>query len=111
MSTERARVRLPSGVDVSFQQDSESGLYVLREQDVAPNVEHNRQQYNDTDIFKRLKSFMWPVASIPVNVYMDLMRQGIVRFEGGRRVVDEVKLRRWLNDPDNRHFRTTPGTV
>ena len=111
MTTERARVRLPSGVDVSFHQDSESGLYVLREQDVAPIVEGNKEQFNNTDIFKRLKSAMWPVASIPFNVYMDLMRQGIVHFEGGRRVVDEVKLRRWLNDPDNRAFRTAPGRV
>jgi hypothetical protein len=34
---------------------------------------------------------------------MELKQQGIID--------DPKALRRWLNDPDNRYFRTRPGRV
>lgn len=43
------------------------------------------------------------VASIPLNVYMDLKKRGILR--------DPVAFKRWLNDGDNAAFRTRPGTI
>lgn len=43
------------------------------------------------------------VASIPLVVYEDLRRQGIVD--------DDAAFKRWLNDRDNRVFRTKPGHV
>jgi hypothetical protein len=43
------------------------------------------------------------VASIPLSVYYDLKRRGIAD--------DPVALRKWLNDGDNRVFRTREGTV
>ncbi len=43
------------------------------------------------------------VASIPMTVYWELKRRGVVDDQGA--------LRRWLNDPDNRFFRTRPGAV
>jgi hypothetical protein len=35
--------------------------------------------------------------------YMDLKKKGILD--------DQVALKRWLNDPENRYFRTRPGQV
>ena len=43
------------------------------------------------------------VARIPMPLYMELCRKGIAH--------DRKKFTEWLNDPDNRFFRTRPGTV
>lgn len=43
------------------------------------------------------------VASIPLSIYYDLKRRGITD--------DPKAMKRWLNDPDNRAFRTREGTV
>jgi hypothetical protein len=43
------------------------------------------------------------VAEIPPTVYWDLMRKGIAQ--------DEVAFRRWLDDPENRFFRTRHGRL
>jgi len=43
------------------------------------------------------------VASIPLNLYYDLKRQGIVD--------DPARFKKWLNDSDNRFFRTRGGRV
>lgn len=43
------------------------------------------------------------VASIPIHIYWDLKRKGIAD--------DDAAMKRWLNDPDNRFFRTFPGRV
>lgn len=43
------------------------------------------------------------VASLPLQVYHDLQQRGILR--------DKKALKAWLNDPDNRFFRTTTERV
>ena len=43
------------------------------------------------------------VASLPLTVWFDLKKRGILD--------DDKALRRWLNDPDNMLFRTRPGRV
>lgn len=43
------------------------------------------------------------VASIPMALYFDLKKQGIID--------DQARLRRWLNERDNRLFRTRLGTI
>ena len=43
------------------------------------------------------------VASIPAVIWEDLIRRGIAG--------DKKKLKAWLNDPDNRAFRTRLGKV
>lgn len=63
-------------------------------------IENNKQAFNDA-------SGPWGngkvVASIPLSVYWDLKRKGIAD--------DDAAMKRWLNDPDNRLFRTRPGQV
>jgi hypothetical protein len=46
---------------------------------------------------------MHKVGSIPMSIYHELQKQGILQ--------DEKRLKKWLNDPDNRVFRTRPGRV
>jgi hypothetical protein len=46
---------------------------------------------------------MQRVATLPLVLWMKLKQDGILD--------DPRALRRWLNDPDNRAFRTRPGRL
>jgi hypothetical protein len=48
------------------------------------------------------------IASVPLVVIDDLNKKGIMR---GFHVVDQARFKEWLNNPDNRAFRTRPGRV
>ena len=80
----------------------ENGEYVIETVQKVDVDEANTRARNATD--KRTKwGEMARVASIPLSVYYDLKRQGIVD--------DQKAFKKWLNDPDNRVFRTREGTV
>ena len=84
---------------------SDGSITIETSQDVAAIVEHAKGLYNLHDERTR-----WAgdggqnqVASIPMPIYMDLYRRGIA--------TDKKALAAWLNDSDNRAFRTRPGRV
>ena len=52
---------------------------------------------------------MTKVASIPLVVVQQLSKQGIMTNAGA--IKDKVRFRKWLNDPDNRFFKTYNGTI
>ena len=80
----------------------ENGEYVIETVQELDVDESNKRARNSTD--KRTKwGDMSRVASIPLSVFYDLKRQGIVD--------DQKAFKKWLNDPDNRVFRTREGTV
>ena len=73
---------------------------ITAEQDVTAVIEANKQAYNDAPD----RHGDWSrVAQIPMVIYMDLKKAGIID--------DQVAMKKWLNDPDNRFFRTRPGSV
>jgi hypothetical protein len=80
--------------------DSETGLPLITyTQDVKPIIEANKRAANNfagtnNDGFTR-------VASIPNVVVQRLMQTGIW--------YDEKAMNAWLDDPDNRFFRTDDG--
>jgi len=78
-----------------------NGEYVIEtQQDVSAIAEKNKREFNDTpDRYRDVNK----VASIPLNVYYDLKRRGIAD--------DPVAFKKWLNDRDNRVFRTRAGTL
>ena len=80
---------------------TDKGEYVIEtQQDVTAVAEANKRQYNDSpDRYRDVNK----VASIPLNVYYDLKRRGIAD--------DPKKFKQWLNDRDNRVFRTRAGTL
>lgn len=79
-----------------------NGEYVIETVQELDVDESNKRARNSTD--KRTKwGDMSKVASIPLSVFYDLKRQGIVD--------DQKAFKKWLNDPDNRVFRTREGTV
>ena len=77
-------------------------IIISETQDVTAIIEANKRSANAID--RHQKHGEWSkVASIPLSIYYDLKRQGIVD--------DPVRLKRWLNDSDNKYFRTRGGVV
>ena len=76
--------------------------------DAEPILENNHRLATDGDGYNADRS-MRRIASIPLTLYTDLMRQGIVSFNG--KVTDPVALRKVLNNPDLKKLRTSPGAV
>lgn len=90
--------------------DGEGGLVIKTSQDVSNIVEANKNEFNSYDERAKWSDDVYgnKVASIPLTVIDDLNKQGIMR---GFAVIDEKRFRHWLNQPDNRAFRTRPGVV
>jgi hypothetical protein len=76
------------------------GLESLQKADQI--IEANKLFMNGVDERARYGE-MDRVASIPMNLYFELKRNGIAD--------DPVAFKRWLDDPDNRAFRTRPGRL
>ena len=90
------------GTTTYFHYDDDAGsmtFETLQETDAI--VEGNKQDFNNSPTGWR--GDMHKVASIPMTLYMQLKQQGILD--------DQAAFKRWLNDPDNRAFRTKPGKV
>ena len=88
--------------EITHYDDTDGKTYVEQVQDVTEIVEHNKALLNGLD-----ERMPWGqgrrVASIPLVVYEQLRKDGIIG--------DQKKFRAWLNNPDNRFFRTSPGVV
>lgn len=85
---------------VFYYDDATDEVTITAEQDVASVLEHNKTSYNDAPD----RHGEWSrVAQIPMSIYYDLAKSGKLR--------DNAYMKRWLNDPDNRFFRTRPGKV
>jgi hypothetical protein len=84
------------------------GDYTLEvRQDVSGILEKNKSEYAATD--ERAKWGEWTkVASLPLALIDDLNKKGIMR---GFAIMDQRAFKAFLNDPDNRFFRTRPGEV
>lgn len=87
--------------------DGEGGLIIRTTQDVTDIVEQNLAQYNATSVHAKWGD-MSKVASLPFTIVDTLNRKGIMR---GFAVIDEKEFKKFLNDPENRFFRTRPGKV
>jgi len=103
MDTHLINENLEAGKAELHHYDEAAGLaYIEQVQDCTEIVEANRELYNLSDGIPRFGDGK-RVASIPMVIYMELVRQGITK--------DQKKFRQWLNDPDNRAFRTLPGVL
>lgn len=79
--------------------------YVVNQGQVVDHIfEQNKLEYNADKVLGTGKDgFGQKVASIPLHIYFDLRKKGIVQ--------DPKAFARWLNDPENRGVRTAPGSV
>jgi hypothetical protein len=72
-------------------------------QDVTDIVLVNQAEYNAHDERAPFKGDFVKVGQIPEVVWAELVRKGIAN--------DNDALLKWLDDPDNRAFRTRPGRL
>ena len=90
--------------------DGEGGLVIQTVQDVSEIVEKNKKEYNSYD--ERAKWSDDPygnkIGSVPFTVIDELNKQGILR---GFHILDHQRFAMWLNNPDNRAWRTRPGVI
>lgn len=90
-----------TGITRFFHWDDHKDDFIIQtRQDCAPIVESNKTAINEAP---SRWGEMTRIASIPVSIYFDLKKKGIVD--------DETAFKRWLNDPDQRFFRTKAGYV
>ena len=87
--------------------DGEGGLYLETKQNIEPFLEQNKNSYARIDERARWGEFTH-IASIPFAVIQQLNTLGILN---GLHIVEHNKLTAWLNDSDNRFFRTRPGRI
>lgn len=87
--------------DTRFHADGDEFVVESR-QDVEPVIERNKRAFRNADRSYRDRDFHH-VASIPTVVWFRLKKEGIAD--------DPKRLKAWLNDRDNRLFRTKPGVV
>lgn len=89
------------GIKRTFHADEDGNGFVIQtEQATTDIIEANKAAFNEAPD----RWGEWTrVASIPLSIYYDLKKKGIAD--------DEVALKKWLNDPSNRFFRTRGGTI
>lgn len=87
--------------------DGEGGLILETRQNVTPFLEQNKASYAQIDERARWGEFT-KIASIPFAVIQELNKKGILK---GFHIVDQKAMKAWVNDPDNRYFRTRPGRI
>lgn len=80
--------------------DDDGNVTAQTLQDIEPILEENLMLRNERSGFKGDQHH---VASIPLVVYEQLLKEGIAQ--------DEARFKAWLNDSDNKMFRTHPGKV
>jgi hypothetical protein len=96
--------------DSAVHSDGDGGIIIETRQDISDILEQNKKEYNSYDERARWSDNLFgnKVASIPMTVIDELNKQGIMR---GFAVLDEKRFKAWLNERDNRVFRTRTGVV
>ena len=85
------------------------GKYVIETiQDVSDIVEDNKQEFNNASTTWGEDVFDNKIASIPMTVIDDLNQKQIMQ---GFQILDMKRFKEFLNNPDNRFFRTKPGRI
>jgi len=81
---------------------SQDKFVIETTQDVTEIIAKNKASSNEVD--KRKPWGEWSkIASLPMTIYFDLKHKGILD--------DKVAFNKWLNDPDNKYFRTRGGRI
>ena len=71
--------------------------------DIVADAKGEHRLYDERTPWVTKGMAMNHFARIPMVIYYDLLRRGILR--------DQEALKKWANDPDNAVFRTRPGKV
>jgi hypothetical protein len=88
--------------------NTDNGAVVEVVQDVSDIVEQNKQEFNNASTTWGEDVFDNKIASIPMTVIDDLNQKQIMQ---GFQILDMKRFKEFLNNPDNRFFRTKPGRI
>jgi hypothetical protein len=90
--------------------DGDGGIIIETREDITAILEQNKKEYNSFDEKAKWSDDLLgnKIASIPFTVIDELNKQGIMR---GFAIVDQKRMKAWLNERDNRVFRTRTGVV
>ena len=92
--------------------DGEGGIIIHSQTDLTDFAEHTKAQYNanpgKTGWSDELFDSKNKIAELPLAIINDLNAKGIMR---GFYIVDQKALKAWLNNPENKVFRTRGGQV
>ena len=98
----------PTPVDTFHSNADETEFTINTRQDCEPILEENKAAYNNygDKLTPGKAGDGVRVASIPLNVW-----QKWIKETGGEILKDHNLMKRYLNDPDNKYFRTTPTRI
>lgn len=82
---------------------ADESFIIDTKQNVTSLIEMNKSLANMTDERAGWKGDFHRVASIPLTTYMKLVQEGIAH--------DNERMLRWLDEPEQRLFRTRPGSL
>ena len=108
----RGNLGVVNGVVKTAYADGEGGLIIKTETDLTDFIDHTQAQYN-----QRSEKTGWgdspydpknKIAELPLEIIETLNEMGIMR---GYHITDQNALKKWLNNPDNKVFRTRGGQV
>jgi hypothetical protein len=108
----RGNLGVVDGVIKTAYADGEGGLIIKTETDLTEFIDHTKDQFN-----QRSEKTGWgdapfdpknKIATLPSEIIEMLNQKGIMR---GYYILDQKALKNWLNDPENRVFRTRGGQV
>jgi len=108
MSDWRPLSRSPNGVQTDVLFDASGKVVFRSQQEVQPVLDYAKELRNHSDGGWFADKDMKRVASIPTVVQMAWMNEG---FDVLADDLDQARLARKLNDPDNFYLRTAPGTL
>jgi hypothetical protein len=99
------KVLAPDPVQTTVHYDEmEDQLIIKRSQDLEPILESNKRSLNDSPT--NWKGEFHHVAAIPLVIIEKYKNE-----KGIDLMKDKAAMKRFLNDPDNKFFRTKPGKV
>ena len=92
--------------------DGEGGIIIHSQTDLTDFAEYTKAQYNanpgKTGWSGEPLDPKNKIATLPLAIINDLNAKGIMR---GFHILDPKAMKKWLNDPENRVFRTRGGEV
>ncbi len=93
-----------------FHYDELTDTFTIEDrQNVDAIVEHNKAVQNDDQFRARPQNEVRRVASIPMNLFAQMQQEW--REKGYSYEERQAALRRFLNDPNNKFFRTDDSRV
>jgi len=85
----------------TFEEEADGSFHITKWQDVEPLLKINKQEYNSGVNDPGRTPLGRKVASVPITIWENWMKAS-----NGKIQHDPKLLAKYLNDPDNKYFRT-----